>query len=183
MRLWLILCSVLMLSSCHYQFGRGTLSEKYSSISIPYVEDDTDGELTGELIRQISSKGVFKYSSSGAQLILESKIKDTREENIGFRYDRKKSGELQKYITPTESRRIASVEFTLRETSTGKIILGPTVISASMDFDHDYYSDQNASNVSSLGQFVDIDTARDTVAHPLNRLLAEKIVDYIICSW
>ncbi len=182
---YLFLCflSLFLLIGCHYQFGHGDLSTRYFTISVPYVDGDKDGELTANLIEKISTSGAFQYRHSGGELILKAKVIELRDENIGFRYDRKKQGNLKRAIVPTETRLNALVEVSVIEAATNKIMRGPTRITASIDFDHDYYYSRNAVNIFSLGQLSDIDAAYDAVMRPLNRCLAEKIVDYIINSW
>jgi hypothetical protein len=180
---FLIIVVSSLLSSCSYQFGHGELSSRYSTISIPYVEQDQRGELTAELVRQISASGAFRYVNSGGDLTLQVKMADWGEENIDFRYDRKRSGKLKKSLIPTQTRVNALVEVVLIETATQRVIRGPTRITASAEFDHTYYSTRDEINVFSLGQLNDIDAARDAVLQPLNRNLAERIVDYVINSW
>lgn len=176
-------CLALTFSGCQYQFGYGDIPSKYSTISIPFVEGDGDGVLTAELVKQFSATGALRYVPNGGSLTLKAKWINLSDENIGFRYDRKKSGELKKYIIPTEARSSASLEVTVMETCGERVVLGPTIITATVDYDHQFYSDRHASNVFSMGQLVDIDSARETVMVPLNRLLAEKVVDYVINSW
>lgn len=179
----LILIGSCSLVSCQYQFGYGDLSQRYSTITVPYIEGDQKGELTTEVIKQLSLSGALRYVNCGGDLTLKIKLIEFRDENIGFRYDRKKSGKLKKSIIPTETRISALAEVLVIEAGTGKTIQGPINISASVDFDHSYYSSQHGINIFSLGQLSDIDAAYDAVMHPLNQCLAEKIVDYIINSW
>lgn len=171
------------LVGCQYQFGRGELAERYSTISIPYVEGDQKGELTTEIIKKLSASGAFRYVTNGGDLLLKIKIIELYDQNIDFRYDRKKRGELKKSIIPTESRFTVVAEVLLVEFGTGQTIRGPTRITASTDFDHTYYTTRDEINIFSLGQLSDIDVARDAAKHPLNRHLAERIVDYVINSW
>ncbi len=171
------------LFGCQYQFGRGELSQRYATISVPYAEGDQKGELTTDVIKKLSTSGAFRYVSCGGDLILKIKLVEFREENIDFRYDRKKTGRLKKSIIPTETRVTAISEVLLIESGTGQIVRGPTQITASTDFDHTYYTTRDKMNIFSLGQLNDIDAARDAVMHPLNRYLAEQIVDYVINSW
>lgn len=170
-------------TSCNYHFGYGDLSERYSTISIPYVEDDDDGQLTKEIIHAMSTSGAFKYTPYQGELTLKIKLLDWYDENIGFHYDRKKSGKLKNGLIPTETRLYAVVEVLLIETATDKILRGPTLIKTSVDFDHDYYSNRNEINVFSLGQLNDIDEAQEAASRPLYRRIAIKISDYIINSW
>lgn len=171
------------LKSCQYQFGRGELAARYTTIAIPYAEGDKEGGLTAEVIRRMSETGALRYVSSAGDLTLTMKLIELRDENIGFRYDRKKQGELKKTIIPTESRLSVVAEVSVIETCSGQVIRGPTRIKTSVDFDHDYYSSYRGINVFSLGQLNDYDAAHDAVMYPLNRHLAERIVDYVINSW
>lgn len=171
------------LSSCQYHFGRGDLAERYATISIPYAEGDLRGDLTTEVIKKLSLSGAFRYVSSGGDLNLKMKVIDLSEENIGFSYDRKKCGKLKHSLIPTETRINALAEISLVEAGTGKILRGPIRIRADAEFDHTYYATRDEINVFSLGQLSDIDAARDAAMIPLNRALAERIVDYIVNSW
>lgn len=56
-------------------------------------------------------------------------------------------------------------------------------ITADAEFDHTYYTTRDRINVFSLGQLSDIDAARDAAMVPLNRALAERIVDFVMNSW
>jgi hypothetical protein len=183
MRQWFGAIMMLILSSCGYRFGQGVLSEQYSTISVPYIEGDRDGDLTADLIKQMSSSGAFTYASSGGDLILLAKVVDYNEQNIGFRYDRKKSGRLKDDIIPSETRMQIVVDVSLVDAVSGSVLRGPTRITASVDFDHDYYTTRNRVNIFSLGQLSDIDEARDAVLSPLHQKVSRNIVDYITYSW
>lgn len=159
------------------------LPSRYSTISVPYIEGDVDGSFTAALIRGITISGAFEYRSCGGALILYVKQVDLDEENIGFRYDRKKRGQLTKDIIPTETRTICTVEVSVVEAASGVTVLGPAILSGSVDFDHDYYFSRDGVNIFSLGQLSDIDAAYDAVQAPLNQVLTQKIVDYITQSW
>lgn len=182
-KLFLALVTGLLLSGCQYRFGHGELSEQYETISVPFIEGDREGDLTAELIKRLGTSGSFCYETSGGDLILLVKILDYENEDVGFRYDRKKRGGLKKVVIPTETRLKATAEVTLTDASTGQVIRGPAVINASIDFDHDFYFSRHEENVFSLGQLNDIDAAEDAVMGPLYKILAEKIVDYVVNSW
>lgn len=173
-----------LLSSCGYRFGQGDgLASRFSSISVPYVQGDQDGTLTATLIKEIVRSGVFEYRYQGGGLVLNVKQLDLDEDNIGFRYDRKKRGALTDDVIPTETRVTIFVEVSVTEAASCKTLLGPVRLSASVDYDHDYYSSRDGINIFSLGQLSDLDAAYDAVQVPLHRAIAEKIVDYITQSW
>lgn len=178
----LFLLLFFICTSCQYRFGTGTLPQEYRTISIPYVKGDESGILTSEIIKHLMMSGALRYvTHEKGDLLLNVEILEIDDENIGFRYDRKKWGELKKSIIPTEMRLKMIVEVTLIDQSSQCTLKGPTRISATIDFDHDYYNSRCIS--FSLGQLNDIEAAREAAIGPLNRHLAEKIVDYVINSW
>lgn len=173
----------LTLTSCHYHFGRGETAHNYSSISVPYIEGDQKGQLTAEIIKKIATSGAFHYADEGGTLILKVKLLGFEEENINYCYDRKRRGKQKKSIIPIETRVNATAEVHLIDGATGLKVRGPVCISANTEFDHTYYATRNDINIFSLGQINDIDAAREAAMDPLNRNLANAIVDYIINSW
>lgn len=174
---------LLILTGCGYRMGQGELSSLYQTISVPYVEGDTDGAITSVLIKELVSRTPLEYQREGGALLLCVKIIDLRDENIGFRYYRKKKGHLTHSIIPTETRITAAAEIMLKESGSGEVLVGPVTIEANVDFDHDFYFSPDGNNVVSLGQLSDYDAAYDAVQRPLNQCLARKIIDYMIESW
>lgn len=179
----LILSFLFLLPSCGYHFGQGSLPSKYPTLCVPYVIGDSHGEVTAALIHELSASGAFEYRSKGASAILQVKILDFHDENVGFRYDRNKEGKLIHDIIPTETRLRVLTEVVLIDACSGSIILGPMQISAWEDFDHAYYSSRNGVNVFSLGQLTDIEDARDAAMPALTQVLVKKIVDFIANNW
>jgi len=174
-------CSLLatMLTGCGYTFMAGSGPYKQATLSVPYVVGDQDGSLTSAIVREVVREGTFRYRSCDGALTLKVTQIDQEEENIGFRYDRKKKGALTKDTIPTETRITSIVEITLVENGSGATLLGPVQLSASVDYDHDFYFSRNGVNIFSLGQLTDLDTAYDAVQTPLNQAIARKIVAYI----
>lgn len=173
----------LLLTSCGYRFGTGPLPKQYTTISVPFAEGDFDGNFTAEIIQELASCGAFKYQNTGGDLILKVVILDFDDENIGFRYHRSKKGKLTHSIVPAETRLCALTEVTVIDASSGVCVLGPYRLSASVDFDHEYYSSRHGINIFSLGQLSDYDAAYDAAKKPLYTVLAQKIVDFVVNSW
>lgn len=151
-------------------------------IAIPYVVGDEDGKLTAFLIKEISSSGRYLYDPHAAtQLHVE--IVDYYDENIGFRYDRSRKGKLKDYIIPVETRAYMLVQAELQSCVCSELNRAPVRIMASIDYDHDYYTIRHGVNIFSLGQLTDVDSAEEAALVPLEKKMAEKIVDYVIYGW
>ncbi|MGK5595238.1 MAG: hypothetical protein ACSNEK_07775 [Parachlamydiaceae bacterium] len=176
------LASCVLFVGCAYQFGLGNSLLQGKTVSIPYIEGDLDGFLTEAVIGEVSKCLNASYTSGCGEVVLKIKIIDDYEENIGFRYDRKRNGSLRKTIVPIEARAtlVAKVEIL---DSMGKCLMSPVFIKASLDYDHDYYSSRDRINIFSLGQLSDIDSAQDAARRPLNHVLARKIADFLNNAW
>lgn len=174
----------LFLCSCGYRSGQDEgLASTYSSISVPYVLGDQDGSLTSAIIKEVVRLGYLKYQHTGGNLVLNVNKVELDEDNIGFRYDRRKRGNLTKDVIPTEARITIYVEVSVIETLSCSTVLGPVLLSASVDYDHDYYFSRDGVNMFSLGQLTDLETAYEAVKVPLNKAIAVKIAEYISQSW
>lgn len=181
--MWQFLFLLPFLTSCGYHFGEGGISSQYQTISVPLASGDLEGDLTKDVVEELVKSGVYTYVRDGGAVTLNIDIVDEFDENIGFRYDRKNDGKRRHEIIPTETRAFIVAEVSLSETYSCKTLLGPARITAWIDFDHDYYTTRGEVNVFSLGQLNDYDEAYDAVYIPLNRLLAQKIVDFVQDSW
>ena len=174
---------LFMMTGCGYQFGGSSLADRYCSMSVPFVEGDRDGSFTAELVKRVSTSTSFDFEKEGGNLILLVKILDFGDNNIGFRYDRDSEGKLLRTIIPAETRTNMIAEVQVVDANSGEIVVGPTRISAYVDYDHEYYSSRDGVNIFSLGQLTDFYEAHDAMYHPLNIALSQKIVDYINNSW
>jgi hypothetical protein len=173
----------LVLSGCGYRMGYGEISDRYRTVAVPFAINDATGAFTAELIHTLSASGAFVYQPCNPDLVLKVIILEYYDENIGFRYDRNKQGDIKKTLVPSETRRFVKVEVTLIDPRNACAVLGPDILSASVDFDHEFNSSRDAVNVFSLGQVTDIDGAIDAAAKPLNARMAQKIIDYIANAW
>ena len=173
----------LFLTGCGYRMGFGGISDTYRTVAVPFAENDATGAFTAELIHTLSASGAFVYDPCNPDLILNVVILEYYDENIGFRYDRNQQGNIEKTLVPSETRRFVKVEVMLVDAHNGCRVLGPDILRASVDFDHEFNSSRDAVNVFSLGQVTDIDGAIDAAAKPLNARMAQKIVDYIANAW
>ncbi len=188
---------LLLLSSCGYRTGQGEAPWIGSTISVPYVEGDTDGQITASLIRQIQTSGLFRYVDRGGCHQLKVKVVECRDENTGFRYDQVNGGTeagdnapgqnydlgLTNTLIPIESRKWILVQVEVFESGNCEAIAGPVCISAFVDYDHGYHLLNNQLNVFSIGQLTDISVAGEAVARPLSEAVARSIVDYLLNAW
>lgn len=170
----------LLLSSCGYRVGISEALASYQTISIPYVKNDQDGRMTSILIKTMTSQTGLVYERCGGDLILLVDLLEFEHDNIGYRYDRKKTGKLTHSIIPTETRLFVVAQVSLVEGSTGNCLAGPVKITADVDFDHTYEDTRDGINVFSLGQLTEYDEAYDAAFPPLYRRLSQKIADFLI---
>ncbi|GAB4237092.1 MAG: hypothetical protein Tsb0021_16920 [Chlamydiales bacterium] len=180
-----VICIFILLfgSSCGYRFS--TIQDMVlgcRTISVPYIIGDDDGEMTSALIHCLTASG-YRYQKCHGEIILFVSIVECRDENVGFRYDRKKSGELTRSIIPAETRMIVSAQVRVIDAEKGCDLIRPFYVRDSIDFDHEYYSSREGINVFSLGQVTDIDGGRESAWRPLKRKLAQKVVDYLSNIW
>lgn len=104
---------------------------------------------------------------------------ETKDENVGFRYDQNSDGELINTVIPAETRTSLLVEITLVDNYTHCRYFGPSRLSAGVTYDHDWYTSHGAVNVFSMGQVTDYFDAKDGIYPQLSRRLAKKIVDLL----
>ena len=184
-RTFLITLSLLcgLITGCGFHCGRGALSARYPTISIPYAEGDRDGDLTKELVRAISRSGAFEYRKENGELTLRVAIRASRKDSIGFRFDLDETSTLTERLVPGEGRLVALVEVQLIERATGKIVFGPHVVSASTDFDHDYFGTPMRAPSFSLGQLDALDVAMEAAKKPLNRAVAKRVLELVTGEW
>lgn len=166
------------------------------AISVPYVINDYEGALTEALARAISRTANFRFTKEEGDWIINAKIIRTNNDRIGYRYDRDdESGKLRKNIIGTENRKEISVEVSVTDSTTGKLIAGPQIIKA--DAMYDYVDPNSLRDLSfidpdngkrrtsiafSLGQLDSVGTAGEDAIYPIYRLLAQKIVDGLIAA-
>jgi hypothetical protein len=160
-------------TSCSVLSEHLELDDNKPTLSIPYVEGDRSGRLTDVLCESIEKGGFFGYSPSGGEYTLKVRLCDSKYENLGFRYDPKK--EDRKKIIPNETRSKLLAEVTVINSLTNKVIIGPSYVLATCEWDHQNYSIDNDINRFSMGQLSDIDTAQNVLDIPLYRNMAKEI--------
>jgi hypothetical protein len=172
-------------SSCGYHTAA---SEDKTTISIPYVEGDAQGQFTAELIRQITNFNQYDFVKKDGDLVLKVNLVGDKNDIIGFQYDlTPKKGKIERNLMAQENRRTLTAQVTVTDTSTEKVIVGPVDITASTDYDYiDVNSLKEVSFINeqgkrektisfSLGQLDSIEGAQDAALTPVYRQLAQKI--------
>ncbi len=190
---WFFVCCALA-SACSYRIGDEAHEQiaTGTTLTIPYVNDDSDGQFTDELIKAFAASGVFVYRPSDGALELSVKILSQDNKSLGWRYNRNPQGKRNKDLISVEGRRHVAAEVTLIDSLNDEVLLGPVVVEADLDFDC-YEPDSirdlsfvNSSGVRqtsiafSLGQLDSIEGAYDSAWTPVSRLLAKKILDLIL---
>lgn len=170
---------VLGLAGCGYRTDFCCDQEgNPKEICIPYVVGDLDGALTAEIVRTLSPYYICR--SEGGCYMLKITINDDYDENIGFRYDRKRNGRIKHYIIPVESRRSLVADVELVDRATLKTVQGPVTLSATVEFDHEYETVRDNANTFSLGQLTDYDAAYETSSTPLYTLFAQRVLWFLL---
>lgn len=172
--LWLPLLLALVSGCATWHLADSLSSDHQMTVSIPYVQGDSTGELTSRLVETVSSQPGFRVDESGKYL-LRVKLLDTREEKIGFRYDPRKLRHGEKDLILSETRAKALAEVSLVDRYTNDVISGPAYILGNIEYDHQENVIDNNINDLSLGQLSDIDTAQDVTYIPQDRELSSKI--------
>ena len=183
MRGLISLVIVAVLTSCHYSAGPGNSPWVGASVSVPYICGDLNGEYTRALIREVNQCTELCYSDGCATYQIEVAISECTDENIGFRYDRNKSGNLTDHLIPIESRNRIVAQFSLIDCHNGCIALGPEEVVVNVEFDHEFDSGSDRLNQFSLGQVTDLEATKLTVPTRAGKVLAKKIVSYICDAW
>jgi hypothetical protein len=182
---------VLLMASCGYRWQTAEGMEGgLPTISVPYVDGDSDGALTGELIRALAVSGVGDIRSFGARYRLQVAVLSANNQTIGYRRDRQQiDGKSKKNLVSSEARRSLVVEATLYEEISGRIVCGPFRVDADVDYDYvdgdsvqdlTFLGSDGVSRVVlpfSLGQLESVEAAQEAAARPLYVRLAKKIVD------
>jgi hypothetical protein len=157
-----------------WHMSKSVMDSDCKQISIPYVQNDEDGELTAYLVQAVSEQPGFRVDNGGRYL-LSVKLLDRKESKLGFRYNPIELRKGEKELILNETRAKALAEVKIVDRFTNEIIRGPAYILGSIEYDHQESSVNNDINRLSLGQLCDIDTAEDVVYIPLYRDLAAKI--------
>lgn len=175
---------VLSLSSCGYKsLAQHHALSSYSTISIPYVDGDRDGELTSILTQTLVSAGGFKYQTDDGDLVLKVKILDKKVEDVGYDRFYGSNGQLTRSITPNERRLSLLVEITVIDGCTQTVLLGPEKLSTSVKYDFDpEFSEDNLVSYS-LAQYNFSESAERMAFVPLNQQIAQIVTNYLLNSW
>lgn len=190
LRFLLTLC---LCAGCQYGFDSGRSGWEGVTVTVPYIEGDVQGKLTDALICQLAASSGFVPVVAGGAYTLKVKVVSLADKKIGYRYHRDDTtGELRHRLMPAEDRRVISAEVVLIEESTGKILIGPDITTASAEYDYvdpdsireltftDSHGNPRVVLDFSLGQLDSIEGAQDDVNTPLFRLLSQKIIDGIL---
>jgi hypothetical protein len=174
----------LSLTGCGYHAA----SDDKTTISIPYVEGDAQGQLTAEIIRQIHNSDMYDFVKQDGDLILKVTIVGDKNDIVGFQYDlTTKKGKIERNLMAEENRRTLTAQVVLTRAATEEVVMGPLNIIATTDYDYiDVNSLKEVSFINpqgkrektvnfSLGQLDSIEGAQDAALTPVYRQLAQKI--------
>jgi hypothetical protein len=155
------------------------------TISVPNISGDSDGWLSNEIVYQLGSSGCFICTQQEGEYSLVVDILSDTDERIGFRYDRDNpSGKLEKNLLGVEDRRTLVANISLVQKGSGKVVIGPSEVSASVEYDYTdpgspkdlLFAKKEPIMPFSLGQLDSQEGAQNDAARPLFRKLAAQIV-------
>jgi hypothetical protein len=171
--------------SCGYRLGNGAIAERYSTISVPYVEGDFEGDFTAILTQKIVTQGKLAYRPYGADLVLKASLLSPRDTTIEFRYaPPDKQDDRKKNIVVSNAARMAlAAQIALIDQATGETILGPITLCRSIDYDYEPDLGKVNFHHFSLGQLEMQNLAQEAALPSLYVLLAETIADFVNNSW
>lgn len=174
----LALLPLLLLNSCGYFWGSSQISNEYRTISVPYIQGDSSGRMTDQLVNQITASGALEYVSCNGDLTLKVCLIKPKDTSIGFNYATGKN-----YIVPDEGRLTLGARVSVIDTCTGACVVDQFTVFSSLTYD--YQSDSSDDNFHdfSLGQFVMHNQAKEAAFFPLHQRLSQKIVDYAVHGW
>jgi len=185
-----IALQALSFTSCGYHTAA---SDDKTTISIPYVEGDAQGQLTAEIIRQLANSDKYDFVKRDGDLVLKVTLVGDKSDIVGFQYDlTTKKGKIERNLMAEENRRTLIAQVLLTRVDTEEVVLGPLNISATTDYDFiDVNSLKEVSFINpqgkrektinlSLGQLDSIEGAQDAALTPLYRQLAQRIANALL---
>lgn len=170
----------MLLTSCGYHLGTGSLTDRYNTITVPYAQGDTYGFFTEALVEKVAAQSSLRYVNNEGDLKLKVCLTSPSARNIGFRYA---TGNNSKVTTANEGRLTQTATVTVIDCEKGCTVLGPFKVSTYIDYDFESDFATRNAHAFSLGQLEMNPLAKDAASRALHSLLAEKIVDYVTNSW
>jgi hypothetical protein len=181
---YLIISTLFILTGCGYQQTTTALSS--APISIALVKNDENGLLRGQLAQKMGETNKFRYSSSSnAKYELLIDVSGDRIETVGHS---KGVGKSLGKLVPTEGNRFITAKVKVLEKASGKEVVAPFVVTASVDFDFItpsseediYWKIPNGKKIETLkysyGQLDAKETAEKECQEPLFDRLSSQIV-------
>jgi outer membrane lipopolysaccharide assembly protein LptE/RlpB len=181
---------VLNLTACGY---RAAPSDEKTTISIPYVEGDSQGQFTTEIIRQLNHSDLYDLVRKDGDLVLKVTLVNDHNVAVGFKYDRtEKKGKIEQSLMPAENRRTLTAKVTLLCAATEEVVMGPVNITTWADYDfidvnslkelafRNSHGKREKTVKFSLGQLDSVEGGQDAVLTPLYRQLAQKIISAMV---
>lgn len=174
---------LFFLCSCGYHFNSSQHETRvHKTISVPYIEGDTDGQLTSTLIQVLNSSSALKYQPDESDLVLKVSLVGTKSEEVGYN-QAVQNGQSLKWLVPNESKQSACVTVEVIDTKANKVILGPKHLSSSVYYTYD--PNFNVDNLVrfSLAQYNFQEISARIAKAPLDTRLAKTIVNYLEYAW
>lgn len=183
-KIWLTAFSCFSLIGCGYHTPNHTNKlSGYSTISVPYVTGDAEGNFTSILTKTLVDSGSWKYQTFDPEISVIVEIEESKVEDIGYNRHFNQNNQIQRWMDPNERRLSVLLKVSVIEEATQRVILGPTHLSDSVKYDFDEeFSEDNLVGFS-LAQYNFYENAERMAYTNLNERLAKVVVDYLVNSW
>lgn len=149
-------------------------------MDIPYIEGDDKGVLTAGVIKEISSRSSIRYTRGASDLVLRIKLENPQSEAIGYTYATSLNGKQEKHLTASEKRLSQQATIEVVEVNTGKIVLGPKTVRASIEYDQNSAFISRGPLKTSQGQLqqpvASDEFASEKIFDPLAREIANAVL-------
>lgn len=151
-----------------------------TTLEMGFIPGDNDGEFTFLLAHALNQRGVGLLN--GSSYILKVRLENLRSDNIGYRHDRNRDGQILSQLTTSEARYWESAHVEIIDASTERVLAGPVEIREYID--SDFIPEQGpADSLSfSLGLLTTRHRAQSEALSALKQKLAAIVSSWVIST-
>lgn len=167
----------------YHSAGYDNKLSAYKTISVPYVQGDSEGNLTSVLTKTLVDSGILEYKAFDSDVSLIVQIQGSKVEDVGYNRQYNAEGQIETWMNPNERRLSVLVNVSVIDEATQKTILGPVPLSMSVKYDFDQQFSEDNLVQFSLAQYNFFENSERIAYESLNQRLSRLIVDYLVNAW